>query len=273
MLNRYTFIDEELAENLIHQSYNSNLIKNGDGINKFYSLKNYIVIHKQNIPLADHSTLPTTEYYYEVMVEIMKLYEKGVFIEPILGYSINEQTIKTIENSTDVQAKGYVILAKQTGEPLYKYDKIPNPFSNEKILETKKTEYLLNTLTNISNIPQAHYDKFAEDLLKIMNANLNFDAYNQENIIYNKNKGFIFTNINHKLSNFKAKEEFDKCFIRNCFALCCINFDFTKSISDTDKNTLKQLNSIIYGKCVKSLIRLNIDDDLIQKHSLNIWKI
>ena len=129
MLNRYLFIKEETAESLIFQSYNYEPIKTEDAINKYYHVKNYVVVHKKNILLADDLTNVTAEYTHDVMQSLMKLYENGVFVQPILGYSVNEQTIKTDKNSNVVYGSGYVILAKQSGEPLYDYSKMPNIFS------------------------------------------------------------------------------------------------------------------------------------------------
>ncbi len=272
MLDRYLYINPELAESLICQSYNNNPIKNDDTINKYYNIKNYIIAHKNNILLADNKTLPTEEYYFDVMNLLMKLYDDDVFVQPILGYAINEQSIKTTETG-DVVGTGYVVYAKQKGEPLYLYNKMPNPFNLEDSKEeNKKIDYLLETLTKISKIQQEHYDKFAEDLQKIIKSELIFDAYNQSNILYNKDRGFIFTNINFKQSSTKSQEEYNRCFIRNCLSLCCINFEYTQTISDTIKNQLKNLNKIVYEKCLSALYKLNINSDDIEKYSINIWK-
>lgn len=273
MLNRYLFIDQNAAENLIHQSYNYKPIKTEDSKTKAYYVKNYIVLHKTNIPVADSNTLPTEEYYYDVMLKLMKLYENKVSVVPILGYTINENTIKTIDKGSDVYASGYVILAKQRGDELYSYDKMPNPFSLESTnYDSKKTNYLFSRLKEISNIPQNHYDKYVSDFLKISKAGLKFDVYNQSNILYNKTSGFIFSNINHKLQKFKTESEFNKSFIRNVFAVCCINFDYSQALSATEKAELKELNTIVYGKCLSSLVSLGFKTEEIEQGSINIWK-
>ena len=272
MLNRYHFIDEETAKNLIYQSYNHEPLKADDIINKFFHVKNYVVVHKKNIILADRNTSVTNEYTFDVMMTLMNLYEKGVFVQPILGYSVNEQTITTDEDSNNVYGSGYVILAKQNGKPLYVYDKMPNPFSfDSKANESKKLNYLLKTLEEISLIPDTHFEKFARDLHMILSEGLNFDGSNQSNILYSQ-KGFVFTNINHKLQNFNNNNELDKCFIRNYFSPCCINFEFAQSITATDKDKLKSLNAIIYDKCKKAALSLGISNELIEKAASNIWK-
>ena len=273
MLNRYLFIKEETAEELIHQSYNYEPIKTGDVINKFYYVKNYVVVHKKNILLADDSTNVTNEYTHDVMQSLMKLYEKGVSVQPILGYSVNEQTIKTDENSNYVYGSGYMILAKQNGDALYVYDKMPNPFNlNKSENESKKIGYLFERLENISTIPNEHFEKFVKDLHMILSEGLNFDASSQSNILYNKQNGFVFTNISFRLNYSKNSNEFNNCFIGNCFAPCCINFEFTNSISATDKEKLKSLNTIIFNKCKNALISFGVNEKLIEKYSSNIWK-
>ena len=272
MLDRYEYINPELAESLICSSYNVNPLKTDDTINKYYNIKSYVIVHKCNILLADGETAPTNEYYFDIMKQVMKLYENNVYVQPILGYTINEHTIKTTE-SADVIGAGYVILAKQKGDILYDFSKMPNPFSlNKSNDEDKKINYLLTTIEKVSNIPQSHYDKFADDLKKIMNGGLKFDIFSPSNIVYDGGKGFIFTNINHKLSKFKTEDEFNKCFIRNCLSLCFANFEFSENISHAIKNQLKDFNKVIFEKCVAALQKQGISADLVKEYSTNIWK-
>lgn len=273
MLDRYEYINAELAESLICHSYNLNPLETDDTINKYYNIKNYVIVHKKNIPLADDSTPPTAEYYHDVMQSLMKLYENGVFIQPILGYSVNENTIKSTNESTDVQGAGYVILAKQSGEPLYSYKKMPNPFNlNSQIQDTKKNRYLLDRIEEISKIPQNHFNKLANDLHKTLDAGLNFNYFNQSNIIYNSQKGFILTNINNKLSPFRLQTDFEKCFIRNCLAVCAVSFEFSNGLSATEKSQIKNLNTEIFNKCINAIKQFDIDDKLIKSETNNIWK-
>ena len=110
------------------------------------------------------------------------------------------------------------------------------------------------------------------DLRKIMSGGLKFDIFSSSTIVYDGSKGFIFTNINHKLSKFKTENEFNKCFIRNCLSLCSANFEFSENISDAIKNQLKDFNKVIFEKCTTSLCKQGISANLVSEHSTNIWK-
>ena len=267
MLDRYEYINAELAENLICQSHNNKQSNADSPIDLCFNIKNYVVVHKKNILLASYNTPPTNEYYFDVMNGLMKLYENNVFVQPILGYTINEHTIKTTE-SGDVVGSGYAILAKQKGNSIYEYTKMPNLFELKKSPDVdKKIDYLLKSLKELTTISQEYYNKFVSDLKEIMKEGLNFDSYNQANILLSKEKGFVFTNINNKLSGFKNQEDFDKCFIRNCLSLCCTSFEFCESISASTKNELKSLNGIIFEKCAAAL---RVQSIIAQNRTLNL---
>lgn len=270
MLNRFAFIKEQLAITLIRQSLCQHPTKVIDSKTREYNVSRYIIIHKDNIHLTEYDTPPNEECFYTVMNEMMRLYEDRLPIVPILGYALKEETITTMESNHNVYSSGYIILPKIKGDILYDYNKSPNPFLNEPEKDGKrKANYLLARAKLISEIPNICYDEFAKNVFTIYDAGLKLDPFDQMSIMFDGSK-FIFSRINH-LSD-KTTKMHKSNMIKACFLPCVSNYDFCKSLTIEQKQTLKNYNAIIFEKCKQSLFKLGVTEDIIAQNSKFVWR-
>lgn len=145
--------------------------------------------------------------------------------------------------------------------------------------------YILKRTSDISKIPQKHFDKFISDIIILCDNDILIDFNGKSNFFYEENEGFQFIDLDshtdYKYGLNTQKYDSRKIAVIGGFTPCHLSSDTKifshlaldpKAISEICSSDLKQLsyhNELIFQKCRLALLNNGIAEskyiDTIEK--------
>ena len=280
LVERFKYIDPKLARRLLDSVSCMKCSKNGID-RKAYLFEEYVLLTTNRIKLRNMSFLDEDLVYFDKIIDTLQdLYVAGVSVVPILGYCYDPMS---------KNGDGFLFESRAKGEELYDdailsrfqkwTQKDPeNVYLKSNVTYEEAVSYLLERTKTISQIPQAHFDKFISDMIRILEKDILIDFNGQSNFFYDSDTGFHFIDLDshndyvYGLSEKRISIEeivsvgaFVPChFAENSKIRSNVALD-PKAISGMCKKEmqdLKQYNLFIFEKCINALknnaISLNV---------------
>jgi len=256
MENRFYYIDENKAKELIAQVEQMTEHAKRGGNSKAFLIDDYVILKTSNIPLAEADKFPDGQVPYDIVIaKLQELKEQGVNVVPILGYSYDPDKISHYDNTAfggnkSAYGKGHIIQPKADGEEMW----------DRKLMKEK--EYVMKRTQTFANAPQEHFDKFVADYKAITDAGVMVDPSKKSNFFYDKQKGFSFIDMNFMMNDMQRKNQ-EQC-MHN---YCCLPVNggfyewlmpFMKNVTEQEFQTLIQNNVAVFEKCKHAMIKNGI---------------
>ena len=253
-IEKYFGAERETLRGLIAASRKMTSTRSGS--NRTYRTKvflfdEYALLKMRNIRLRNVVVQDRNLRHLESLAKtLLDLQAQGVGVVPILAF----------------RSDGILLMARAKGAELYEKDRL-----DEK-------NYVLRRVKFLSNVPQAYYDKFAADAIKITDAGVLVDFVGKDNFFYDETVGFQFVDLDAHNDYFYGlsdqKPQSKAIAARICFLPCW--YDTTPTYRETVSALLAQLtpaehtaltahNRAIFVKCRLALERSAVPEAIIQE--------
>lgn len=182
------YISSDKMDELLDQATsNPEFTASGSNSQCFLS-GDYAVLKTGNIE-AGNSNFAT------VIDDLDALSADGVNVARILGYAVTEFG-RPYYNGVRYD-KGYIVQERAKGRELLDHRRVPMSYDPKRNTPENR-QYVLDYCTMLRNAPQAHFDKFMQDLKAITDRNIQVDPSKLTNFFYDDEKGFSFIDLNFK---------------------------------------------------------------------------
>lgn len=255
IIEKYFGTDRETVQQMIEATKTMTNEKSGDNgfqNTKVFLFDEYAVLKMQNMNFRNVTTPDTDLTHLERLAgTLLELQTEGVNVVPILAFQSDD-------------GNGYIIQPRAKGAELYDRDKV-----NSK-------DYVLERVELLSNAPQAHFEKYIADIIKIIDAGVIVDFAGKDNFFYHKTIGFQFVDLNahddyeYGLSDKKAQGK--QAALYGCFLPCYFDTvpKYRDSVSkilpeltDSERDFLKERNKNIFDKCKAAAINNGITEEAV----------
>ncbi len=278
MIQRYRFLDEKDALPLLERIGDMTPEKHGvDG--QVYLIGEYAVVHTnrlklRNVVFRDDGLV----FFDDVIDRLARLYGEGVQAMPILGYCYDP-------GSAD--GEGYIIQRRAKGEELYddallcRFEEwTQDEEENQPPIGAAVKDYLLERTRFVSDIPQAHFDRFVHDIRAILGREILIDFQGKSNFFYHEAEGFQFIDLNAHVDSFydaqieradvdawTAVGSFVPCHFApgtEAFAPTALADRAMQAFDEAQRERLAQDNLRIFEKCLTALHRSGVAEGSIE---------
>ncbi len=178
---------EKMDELLDEATSNPTFTARGSNSTCFLS-GDYAVLKTSNIE-AGNSNFAT------VIDDLDALSADGVNVARILGYAVTE--FGRPYDSGVRYDSGYIVQERAKGRELLDHKRVPMSYDPRRNTPENR-RYVLDYCTMLRNAPQAHFDKFMQDLRAITDRKVMVDPSKLTNFFYDENEGFSFIDLNFK---------------------------------------------------------------------------
>ena len=282
LVERFKYIDPKLARQLLDSISRMEYSKNGID-RKAYLFDEYVLLTTNRLKLRNMGFLDEDLLYFEKIIDtLQELNISGVSVVPILGYCYDPMS---------ANGDGFIIESRAEGEELYDdailsrfqkwTQKDPeNVYLKSNVTYEEAVSYLLERTKTISQIPQAHFDKFISDMIQILQKDILIDFNGQSNFFYDSDTGFHFIDLDsHNDYVYGLSEErisIEEIVSVGAFVPChyaesskirsnvALDPRAIAGICKKEMQDLKQYNLLIFEKCINALknnaISLNVID-------------
>lgn len=257
IIEKYFGIDREAAQKLIDDTLGKKNDRSGD--NSFQSTKVYLTdeyailrmnnIIYRNVIAPDHDL----HHLAHITQTLLELYAQGVHVVPIVGFQCDGEN-------------GCIIQRRAPGSELYDRGRLCDK------------DYILSRVFCLSNAPQAHYDKFVADAVKIMNAGILIDFVGKDNFFYDETTGFHFIDLSAHFDYVYGladeKPNVTQIAAWNCFLPCYFDpvpqhrdnvSQVLSVLNRVEQSLLQESNKRIFDKCIFALLHNGITADIVDE--------
>ena len=279
MVERYFFIQPEIAHSLLDRIHTMRPEKRGID-RRAYLFDDYAVLATdrlklRNVDIRDDSL----NYFHDIINTLAELKKNIVGVVPILGYCFEADS---------QNGRGFIFQQRARGEELYD-DAAICPLEvwtqgkTDVYLSSKldAQEYILSRTHEIAKIPQAHFDKYVQDILAILDRDILIDFYGKSNFFYDVNEGFQFIDLDShndwyygleseapSIEKLAAMGSFVPCHFAigtKLFAPTALVDQALCTISDANIKRFAEDNQAIFEKCLSALPTNGISKSVINK--------
>lgn len=196
LIEKYFYMDAGTAAELLAETLCMHPEKRGID-RRAYLIGDYAVLSTGRLKLRNVETRDDDLTYLDGIIATLKrLHTDGVAVVPILGYCMDE-------NSAD--GDGFMFQQKAKGREMYDdaiisrfqlwTQNISEPYLSSDLSDEAAMEYLVARTEYLTGIPQAHFDKWISDLLRILREDILVDCNGQSNFFYDERAGFQFIDL------------------------------------------------------------------------------
>ena len=218
------------------------------------------------------------QYLDDLIARLANLKKAGIHVVPILGYCYEPES----PNGT-----GYLFMKRAKGTELYddaiicRYEAWTQD-QNEGVLkdDANAAEYLLRRTHEVSQIPQAHFNKLISDIMMVLRNEILIDFQGKSNFFYDETEGFQLIDLDSHTDSYYGLTEdavsveawtavggFVPChFAAGTKRFAPLALDL-KAIQEIGKTGLEQLagdNLRIFDKCLRAMRKNQIPEDVLQ---------
>jgi len=270
MQEKFFCIEPEIARKLLSQIKGMKAAKRGFD-SQVYLIGEYAVLTTSRLKLRNVATCDDDLAYLDELIEtLMRLRNQGVSVVPILGYCYDSDS----ENGD-----GYIIQECAKGAELYD-DAIMKQYyvrgrKNLAYLSSgaDAKAYILARTCYISQVPQAHFDKFIGDCITLLDNDILIDFMGKSNFFYDDTAGFQFIDLDshtdYKYGLAEHKHDSREICAYNGFIPChftagtrlLLDKKALKKIEKKESQQLAQDNQVIFEKCKTAMLNNAIPEE------------
>lgn len=196
MMENYYYIDGATAAELLAETRRMRPEKRGID-RRAYLIGDYAVLSTGRLKLRNVATRDDDlAYLDEIIAALNRLHAEGVAVAPILGYCLDE-------NSAD--GEGFMFQQRAKGRELYDdaiisrfqlwTQNISEPYLSSNLSDEAAGDYLVARTEYLAGVPQAHFDKWISDMLRILREDIIVDCNGKSNFFYDDHVGFQFIDL------------------------------------------------------------------------------
>ncbi|MDO5401157.1 MAG: hypothetical protein Q4F17_09275 [Eubacteriales bacterium] len=277
MMNKFPYISAVKAQELILRANEVTSTKNGIASHA-YIVDEYAVLKSSSIKLRNVITYDENlEFFDELINSLMKLHQQGVGVIPILGYCYDPDSHDGDGYIIEPAAKGRELYDDAIMKSLYIWGQSSDSFYLSTTEDSHK--YLYSRITEISEIPQVHFDKFIHDIIAIYEQDILIDFFGRSNFFYDTEEGFQFIDLNSHIDYHygltKAKTSTDSFVATFGFTPChyasntailqniALHDDALSIFSSEEITQISECNRIVFEKCRNALLNNGISETRI----------